>query len=94
MGLAIVGVGLMPILDVKNFSNWRQRNPILRPCHKVGFWLWVTTFVLLGWLGAMPVEFPYDTLSRIICSLYFFYILVFVVVSDDIDWFLNIKYSA
>nr|QYF09531.1 cytochrome b [Haemaphysalis kolonini]UWI72018.1 cytochrome b [Haemaphysalis yeni] len=44
---------------------------------KISFWVFVNSFFILTYLGAMPIEFPYDSMSQIITLIYFsFFILV------------------
>nr|YP_010994948.1 cytochrome b [Polypylis sp. TS-2018]WOZ13956.1 cytochrome b [Polypylis sp. TS-2018] len=47
---------------------------------QVSFWLFVSMFILLTWLGACPIEEPYMTLAipcTILYFLYYIYILLF-----------------
>uniref|UniRef100_UPI0030FEC423 cytochrome b n=1 Tax=Amblyomma papuanum TaxID=3065601 RepID=UPI0030FEC423 len=44
---------------------------------KLTFWLFVNVFLILTFLGAMPIEYPYDSMSKLITTLYFsFFILI------------------
>nr|YP_010535427.1 cytochrome b [Amblyomma tholloni]QLD97062.1 cytochrome b [Amblyomma tholloni]QLD97075.1 cytochrome b [Amblyomma tholloni]UYB78014.1 cytochrome b [Amblyomma tholloni] len=52
------------------FSNFKKLN----------FWILVNLFLLLTYLGAMPIEYPYDSLSKIITLLYFLIFLIFPVI--------------
>jgi len=40
---------------------------------KIGFFIFIFNFFLLGILGGSPIEEPYYTLSQISTALYFFY---------------------
>jgi quinol-cytochrome oxidoreductase complex cytochrome b subunit len=71
MGLSIIIVGLLPVIDYMFPAVWKPCTPGVRPWYRKMFWVWICTVILLGWLGAMPVEFPYDTLSRLACGVYF-----------------------
>jgi quinol-cytochrome oxidoreductase complex cytochrome b subunit len=42
------------------------------------FFLWVASFILLGFLGAKPVEYPYSELSVLATGYYFCFFLFFV----------------
>ena len=42
------------------------------------FWLFISNVILLGWLGAQVVEYPYVTVSRIATIFYFMYFLVII----------------
>nr|YP_010329478.1 cytochrome b [Haemaphysalis colasbelcouri]UNO54013.1 cytochrome b [Haemaphysalis colasbelcouri] len=44
---------------------------------KMMFWMFVNSFLILTYLGAMPIEYPYDFMSQIITLIYFsFFILI------------------
>nr|YP_010324910.1 cytochrome b [Haemaphysalis danieli]UNO54039.1 cytochrome b [Haemaphysalis danieli] len=38
---------------------------------KIMFWMFINIFLILTFLGAMPIEFPYEFMSQIITILYF-----------------------
>lgn len=42
------------------------------PLGQVLFWIIVTSFLILTWIGARPVEAPYDVLGAIFTLIYFF----------------------
>jgi quinol-cytochrome oxidoreductase complex cytochrome b subunit len=54
------------------------QGPRFRPLFKFFFSFWVLNFILLGFLGGKPVEFPFNELSVLVSSFYFlFFILYF-----------------
>jgi ubiquinol-cytochrome c reductase cytochrome b subunit len=58
----------------------------LLPLKKTITWLLITSFLLLTWLGAQPVETPYEVISQIITILYFLLILINPITNK---WLLN-----
>nr|BCG67442.1 cytochrome b [Amblyomma testudinarium] len=44
---------------------------------KLNFWFLINIFMLLTYLGAMPIEYPYDMMSKILTSLYFMMFIIF-----------------
>jgi ubiquinol-cytochrome c reductase cytochrome b subunit len=62
---------LLPILNTSNI-----RSSFFRPLHKTIFWIFIANFLLLGWLGQMPVEDPYIGIGQFCTLLYFAYYLV------------------
>jgi len=73
--VAMVGAILINLaLPVLNTSN--IRSSFFRPLHKIVFWLFIANFLLLGWLGQMPVEDPYILIGQLCTLLYFAYYLV------------------
>jgi ubiquinol-cytochrome c reductase cytochrome b subunit len=57
-------------------STSSLRSSDFRPIYKFFFWYLVFSFLLLGWLGACPVEEPYIFLSRLFTFYYFLFFLV------------------
>ena len=59
---------------------WLDRQPIrssqFRPLYKIFFWILFVDCIALGYLGAMPAEGIYVTLSRIATAYYFIHFLV------------------
>jgi len=46
------------------------------PINQSLFWSWVTTCILLTWIGGCPVEAPYENLGRIFTFIYFSYFIL------------------
>jgi len=73
--IAMVGAILINLaLPVLNTSN--VRSSFFRPLHRTLFWVFIANFLLLGWLGQMPVEDPYIQIGQACTLLYFAYYLV------------------
>lgn len=70
---AIVILFFLPLLDTSLI-----RSNAFRPLMKLFFWFLVGDFLLLGWIGAKPVEEPFIFLGQILTGYYFAYFLVFV----------------
>ncbi|MEM8578399.1 MAG: cytochrome b N-terminal domain-containing protein [Pseudomonadota bacterium] len=68
---AIAVMALAPWLDTSTVRSGQYR-----PMFKWWFWILVVDFVVLMWLGAMPAEEPYATLSLIASVYWFAYFLV------------------
>ena len=68
---AIVVLALAPWLDTSSVRSARYR-----PMLKWWFWLLVVDFFVLMWVGAMPAEEPYNTISLIASTYWFAYFLV------------------
>jgi len=73
--IAMVGAILINLaLPLLNTSN--IRSSFFRPLHKTVFWIFIANFLLLGWLGQMPVEDPYIAIGQFCTLIYFAYYLV------------------
>nr|AYC65854.1 cytochrome b [Trichodectes canis] len=73
----VVGL-LSSILVMYIFTILKINNPYTRftLIHKSMMWLFFMNFILLTWLGMMPVEYPFSFLSKISSLIYF--ILIFL----------------
>lgn len=61
------------------FINTAQvRSSSFRPLHRKAFWLFLADSLLLGWIGAQPVEEPYVLIGQVATVFFFVYFLVFV----------------
>nr|QLD97127.1 cytochrome b [Dermacentor rhinocerinus]QLD97140.1 cytochrome b [Dermacentor rhinocerinus] len=56
----------------KNLSSFYYSNS-----NKILFWILVNCFFMLTYLGAMPIEYPYDMMSKMFTGLYF---LMFILI--------------
>jgi ubiquinol-cytochrome c reductase cytochrome b subunit len=71
---------LMPILDTS-----RVRGSQFRPLMRFAFWVFVTDFFLLMFIGSQHAEEPYITIGAIATALYFSWFLVIVPVVGVIE---------
>ncbi len=71
MGGSIMILFVLPWLDTSPVRSMRFR-PLARPF----FLVWVVSFFVLMYCGAMPAEEPYVTISRVATAYYFMYFLV------------------
>jgi ubiquinol-cytochrome c reductase cytochrome b subunit len=79
---------LLPLLG----STSSLRSSDFRPIYKFFFWYLVFSFLLLGWLGACPVEEPYILLSRLFTFYYFLFFLVLMPLIGLLESYL-LKYA-
>lgn len=68
MGLSIVFLFVLPSLTAEE-----RRSTITTQGHKVAFWVFAGTTVLLGFLGGQPIMFPYSEVSFVLTLVYFSY---------------------
>nr|YP_010394896.1 apocytochrome b [Phytophthora aleatoria]DAZ89333.1 TPA_asm: apocytochrome b [Phytophthora aleatoria] len=78
IGGVIAMFGSLIILLTIPFTNSSEiRSTAFRPIFKVCYWLLVIAFLLLGWVGQCPVEYPYTEIGVISMIYYFcFFILI------------------
>ncbi|MCP4561297.1 MAG: cytochrome b/b6 [Bosea sp.] len=75
MGGAIVILAFLPWIDTSKVKSMTYR-PIARQF----FWMFVLVCIGLGYLGAMPADEPYVTISRILTVLYFGFFLALALI--------------
>ena len=68
---AVAVLFILPWLDTH-----KVRSSQFRPYYKQFFWLFFVNCFVLGWVGAMPAEGIYVTISRISTAYYFIFFLV------------------
>lgn len=60
------------------YTNSYIRSGLFRPYYKILFWFLVGNFLILGWIGAKPVEYPYVGIGQVSTFLYFFIFLFLI----------------
>jgi ubiquinol-cytochrome c reductase cytochrome b subunit len=78
--LAIVFIFLLPFLNTSNI-----RVSFFRPLYKIFFWFFLIDCLLLGWIGAKPIENPYLIIGQIATSFYFIYLLILIPIINKIE---------
>nr|NP_542489.1 cytochrome b [Thyropygus sp. DVL-2001]AAL18223.1 apocytochrome b [Thyropygus sp. DVL-2001] len=71
LALSVMILFILPMIDFKTIKSTQF--------HFMGqilFWAFVTTFLLLTWIGARPVEEPYILIGQALTILYFTYFLL------------------
>ena len=90
-GVLAIGGALVALLILPFLHTSRTRSATFRPLYKIGFWLWLATFFLLGWVGQMPVDEPYVFIGQVVTGLYFFLLVIGVPVLGLIENYLMSK---
>nr|YP_001165385.1 apocytochrome b [Phytophthora sojae]ABG54046.1 apocytochrome b [Phytophthora sojae] len=79
IGGVIAMFGSLIILLTIPFTNSSEiRSTAFRPIFKVCYWLLVIAFLLLGWVGQCPVEYPYTEIG-IISMIYYFAFFIIII---------------
>ena len=79
IGGVIAMFGSLIILLTIPFTNSSEiRSTAFRPIFKICYWLLVVTFLLLGWVGQCPVEYPYTEIG-IISMIYYFLFFILII---------------
>ena len=79
IGGVIAMFGSLIILLTIPFTNSSEiRSTAFRPIFKILYWLLVVAFILLGWVGQMPVEYPFTEIGVVSMIYYFFFFLIVI----------------
>nr|ABF29492.1 apocytochrome b [Plasmopara viticola]ABF29495.1 apocytochrome b [Plasmopara viticola]ABF29498.1 apocytochrome b [Plasmopara viticola]ABF29501.1 apocytochrome b [Plasmopara viticola]ABF29504.1 apocytochrome b [Plasmopara viticola] len=94
IGGVIAMFGSLIILLTIPFTNSSEiRSTTFRPIFKVCYWLLVVAFILLGWVGQCPVEYPYTEIGIISMIYYFSFFLIIIPFLGKIETYL-IRYKC
>ncbi len=89
IGGVIAMFGSLIVMLTIPFTNSSEiRSTSFRPIFKVSYWLLVVAFFLLGWVGQMPVEYPYTEIGVISMIYYFFFFLIIIPFLGKFETFL------
>nr|ATD12214.1 cytochrome b [Cicadellidae sp. EMHAU-2015-Zz052706] len=69
--LSIIILAILPFTMKSKFKGIQ-----FYPLNQINFWMFLTTVILLTWIGARPVELPYTNTGMILTLLYFSYFIV------------------
>ena len=79
IGGVVAMFGSLLILMALPFINSSEtQSTTFRPIFKFFFWLLVVAFATLGWIGQMPVEYPFTEVGVIAMIYYFFFFVVII----------------
>lgn len=80
MLLAILVIGMLPSLHSHKIRSTR-----FLPCLRIGMLSLLCCLIMLGWIGAMPVEEPYVTIGQLASLYYFSYFLLLLPMIDSLE---------
>nr|WDR24962.1 apocytochrome B [Plantago media] len=70
-GVAAIGLVFVALLTLPFLAQSHSKSSNFRPIHQVAVWLLLADRIILGWIGAKPVEAPYVTIGQIASVLFF-----------------------
>jgi quinol-cytochrome oxidoreductase complex cytochrome b subunit len=76
--IMISSIALLALLPFDAPPLVRVRRDIFRLLYAIAFWAFIGDFLLLGWLGQLPIETPYPLVSLLAVLFYFAYFLIIV----------------
>jgi ubiquinol-cytochrome c reductase cytochrome b subunit len=92
-GVVAMFGSLIVLLTIPYTNSSEIRSTIFRPIFKVLYWLLVVSFLILGWIGQMPVEYPYTEIGIVAMIYYFLFFLIVIPFVGRLESFL-IRYKT
>nr|YP_010131045.1 cytochrome b [Metaphycus eriococci]QPZ53234.1 cytochrome b [Metaphycus eriococci] len=78
--MSILILLIMPL----NF-NYKMKSFKFYYINQTMFWIFISLFIILTWIGTRPVEDPYIFIGQIASIFYFLYFFTFSLISKNID---------
>ena len=75
--LAMVGA-IVVWLFLPSINISTTRSNIFKPLTSLNYWFIVSNFLILGWIGQQPVEYPFMEIGMFSTGLYFALFLVVI----------------
>uniref|UniRef100_UPI001FA71B66 cytochrome b n=1 Tax=Liorhyssus hyalinus TaxID=883173 RepID=UPI001FA71B66 len=77
LGGVIAMIASIAIIIILPFTNkMKFQSMAFYPMNKLLFWTFITTMILLTWIGARPAEEPFITTGQILTVVYFSYFII------------------
>jgi len=77
LGVVALGMSIVSLFVLPNFFNSFIRSCSFKPFSQALFWMFVVFSILLGWIGSLPVQYPYVGLGQFFTFFYFGYFFIF-----------------
>lgn len=75
-GVIAIFAAIGVLLTLPFTHPWTRRGNSFFPLNQILFWCFVTSCILLTWIGIRPVEAPYDSLGQVFTVMYFSYYII------------------
>nr|YP_010490433.1 cytochrome b [Gibbosaverruca weijiai]UWM12919.1 cytochrome b [Gibbosaverruca weijiai] len=83
----VMSIAIILLLPMSQKSNYQSLS--FYPISKILFWIYISTTILLTWIGGMPVEDPYILMGQILTFIYFLFFLLCPI--SNLTWDMIIK---
>lgn len=87
-GVIVLLCSILILAFLPLFIKHDVRSNAFKPGQKFCFWFILSIYLILGWLGGMPIATPYYQIGQIVSGLYFgVFLIVIPVISTIEHWF-------
>lgn len=76
MGLILIVLFILSIFLLPFLNKGIVKSSIFKPYYTLFVWIFFSVCILLGWIGGLPVIYPFYTLGQVLTFLYFFILLI------------------
>jgi quinol-cytochrome oxidoreductase complex cytochrome b subunit len=91
-GVVAMGGSLLVFLFLPFITKNNTRSTAFRPWFKMFYWLLVASFLILGWIGQMAVDYPFTEIGVIAMLYYFIFFLIIMPCLGYVeDYFIRYK---
>jgi len=70
----VMSIAILFILPFTHLGKFRSK--AFYPLNQILFWVYIGMFFILTWIGACPVEAPYEQIGQVFTVLYFLYFII------------------
>ena len=77
-GVVAMGGSLLVLLLIPFINTSEIRSTTFRPIFKFFYWLLIVSFLILGWIGQMAVDYPFTEVGIVAMIYYFSFFLVLI----------------
>ena len=84
-GVIALLLSITILVILPNVHTSKVRGLTFRPMGKLLYWLFITNFLLLTWIGSKPVEEPFILIGQLSSIFYFSYFLILVPLTGKIE---------
>jgi len=97
LGIVLIGASILCILLLPFIcKNFIIRNSTFRPFYCCAVWFFFIICLLLGWIGSLPVIFPYLLIGQHLTGFFFFWILIlfpFIGFIENLFYIIYVKFN-
>ena len=91
-GILTMGGSILVLFIIPFLNTSEIRSTTFRPIFKLFFWIFISDFILLTWVGQKPMKTSYILLGQIATVYYFVFFLILLPMAGRIEFFL-VRYN-